>query len=404
MSTVPLHAVVLPDDPADPTDPTAPARAVGILMRAIERMHSGGPPITPVTGAAARDLPGAVPDGTGAVLSTSGSTGAAKRTALPRSALLASCAASLRRLGGPGDWLLCLPVGFVAGFQVVSRAVVGGNRVTTLDGGRFDAPAFVAATRRMGPGRRYTALVPTQIKRLLADPGGRAALSGFDRVMVGGAPLDGDTAARLGAVTDFVATYGMTETGGGCVYDGVPLDGVRVRIVDEIVHIGGDTVASTYLGAAEEELSRFSTEGGLRWYRTSDRGRWDDGHRLVPLGRTDDLINTGGFKVSAGAVEQALLGVDGVDSAVVMGLPDHEWGELVGAHVVLRAGTAPPDTGALRDRVRLRLGRAAMPKRIVFHEDVPLLPNAKIDRSAVRARLSAAPSVHTYAPLHGREG
>jgi o-succinylbenzoate---CoA ligase len=392
VSTVPLRSVVLPDDPG---------RAVDLLTRATEQMYRGGPAIAPVTSAVtARQHPGTVPDGTGVVLSTSGSTGTPKRTALSREALLASASASLGRLGGPGDWLLCLPVGFVAGFQVVSRAVVGGGRVTTLNGERFDAAAFVAATRRMGPGRRYTALVPTQVKRLLADPDGRAALSGFDQVMVGGAPLAQRVAAELRDVTDFVATYGMTETGGGCVYDGVPLDGVSVRIVDEIVHLGGDTVATTYLGAAEEEQSRFYTDGGLRWYRTADRGRWDEDQRLVPLGRIDDLINSGGLKISAVAVEQALLGVDWVDSAVVMGLPDPEWGELVSAHVVLRAGASAPDVEVLRDRVGLRLGRAAIPKRIVFHDDVPLLSNSKIDRSAVRERLSAA----RYASAHSREG
>jgi O-succinylbenzoic acid--CoA ligase len=389
---VSLQPVVLPDHPA---------RAVDVLMRAIEKMYDDGPAIAPVVGAAAaRDLPGTVPEGTGVVLSTSGSTRAPKRTALPRSALLASCSASLRRIGGAGDWLLCLPVGFVAGFQVVSRAVVGGSRVTTLDGGRFDAAAFVTATHRMGPGRRCTALVPTQVKRLLADPAARAALSSFDQVLVGGAPLDHHTASQLRDVTDFVATYGMTETGGGCVYGGVPLDGVRVRIVDDIVHVGGATMASTYLGAGEEEQSRFYTEGGLRWYRTSDRGRWDDDHRLVPLGRIDDLINTGGLKISAGEVEHALLGVGWVDSAVVMGLPDREWGELVGAHVVPRAGMSPPDRDALRDRVRRQLGPAAVPKRIVFHDTVPLLPNSKIDRSAIRERLSTA----AYATTPVREG
>lgn len=394
MPTVPLHQVALPDHPAQAAD---------LLLRATEQLYrdDGGPAIAPLTTpATAHHLPATVPDGTALVLSTSGSTGTPKRTALPRSALLASGSASLRRLGGPGNWLLCLPVGFVAGFQVISRAVIGGTRVTTLDSRRFDTAAFVAATRRMGPGRRYTALVPTQITRLLADPDARAALAGFDQVMVGGAPLPEHTAAQLRAVTGVVTTYGMTETGGGCVYDGVPLDGVSVRIVDEIVHIGGDTVATGYLGATPEEHSRFSTHNGRRWYRTSDRGRWDDDHRLVPLGRTDDLINTGGLKISAGAVEQALLDIDGIDSAVVMGLPDPEWGELVSAHLVLKPGAPPPDTGVLRKQVRERLGPAAIPKRIVFHDDLPLLANSKIDRSAVRARLSAA----RHPRAHGREG
>jgi O-succinylbenzoic acid--CoA ligase len=404
VSDIPLRPVVLPEDPS---------RAVDVLLRSTEDMYDGRHAIAPVTSAAqARELAGTVPDGTGVVLSTSGSTGVPKRTVIPRSALLASCSASLNRLGGDGSWLLCLPAGFVAGFQVVSRAVIGGARVTPLDSGRFDAAGFAAAARRMGSGRRYTALVPTQVKRLLADADARAALADFDKVLVGGAPLDHDTAARLHEVTDVVVTYGMTETGGGCVYDGQPLDGVRVRIVDGIVHVGGDTVASGYLGAVGEESARFYTDGGQRWFRTSDRGRWGgDGH-LIPLGRADDLINTGGVKVSAEAVERILLGVDWVDSAVVMGLPDHEWGEIVCAYVVPRAGTTR-NTESLRDRIRGQLGGAAILKKIVFSYDVPLLPNSKIDRSEVRERLRAAVgsagargSTHRSirSSMHSREG
>ncbi|MBA4863771.1 AMP-binding protein [Streptomyces sp. PSKA54] len=382
MSGIPLRPVVLPEDPA---------RAVDVLLRSTEDMYDGRHAIAPVTSAAqATELARTVPDGTGVVLSTSGSTGVPKMTVIPRSALLASCSASLNRLCGAGSWLLCLPPGFVAGFQVVSRAVIGGARVTPLDSGRFDAAGFAAAARRLGPGRRYTALVPTQVKRLLADADATAALADFDKVLVGGAPLDHDTAARLREVTDVVVTYGMTETGGGCVYDGQPLDGVRVRIVDGIFHVGGDTVASGYLGAAGEESARFYTDGGRRWFRTSDRGRWDDEGHLIPLGRADDLINTGGVKVSAEAVERILLGVDWVDSAVVMGLPDHEWGELVCAYVVPRAGTTTRDSESLRDRIRGQLGGAALLKKIVFSDDIPLLPNSKIDRSEVRERLRAA--------------
>ncbi|MEU8963884.1 AMP-binding protein [Streptomyces sp. NPDC048491] len=384
MSAIPLRPIVLPAEPG---------AAVRLLLPEIERMQRGGDAIAPVSDPAqTAHLPPTVPEGTGVVLSTSGSTGPPKRTALPRTALLASAHATLARLGGPGEWLLCLPLGFVAGFQVLSRAGVGGTAVTTLAGGRFDAAAFVAAARRMGSGRRYTALVPTQVRRLLADAEARAELARFDAVLVGGAPLDRATADRLREVTRHLSTYGMTETGGGCVYDGVPLDGVQVRLVDDIVHIGGPTVAGTYLGAAEAEQSRFSVDAaGVRWFRTADRARWDAG-RLVPLGRTDDLINTGGVKVSAGAVEEVLLGLDWVDSAVVMGLPDPEWGELVSAHVVPRAGMRALGSGAVRESVGRLLGRAAMPKRVVFGEDLPLLPNSKIDRSAIRTRLSLAPA------------
>lgn len=379
MSTIPLRPLILPDDPG---------AAVDLLQREVARVHEGGEAIAPITDTRqARDLPAEVPASTAVVLCTSGSSGVPKRTMLPRAALLASARAAATRLGGDGDWLLCLPAGFVAGFQVISRAVLGGKRVTALDNHHFDIGEFVAATHRMGPGRRYTSLVPTQVKRLLANAESRMALASFDIVLVGGAPLDPETARRLSEITDAVVTYGMTETCGGCVYDGVPLDGVEVRIVDGIIHIGGDIVAGGYLGAAEVEAARFYTDEGRRWYRTADRGHWADG-RLIPTGRIDDLINTGGLKVSATAVEQALLGVDRVDTAVVLGLPDPEWGEMVGAYVVVRAGISAPDVELLRETVRTRLGSASVPKRIRIGNELPLLPNSKIDRRAIRALLT----------------
>ncbi|NNH69622.1 AMP-binding protein [Nocardia uniformis] len=379
MSTIPLQPLVLPTDPG---------AAVALLQREISRVYAGGAAIAPIADAAqAQDLPATVPASTAVVLCTSGSSGVPKRTMLSRTALLASARASAARLGGDGDWLLCLPMGFVAGFQVVSRAVLGGRQVTALAGSHFDTGEFAASAHRMRPGRRYTALVPTQVRRLLADAESRTALAGFDAVLVGGAPMDPETARRLRDSTDVVLTYGMTETCGGCVYDGVPLDGVRIRIVDGVIHIGGDIVAGGYLGADEAEAARFYTDDGLSWYRTADRGVWADG-RLIPTGRIDDLINTGGVKVSATAVEAALLELDWVDAAVVLGLPDQEWGELVGAYVLARDGISPPDIELLRETIRGRLGRAAVPKRIVIGNDLPLLPNSKIDRRAIRNRLT----------------
>ncbi|MFI6868817.1 AMP-binding protein [Nocardia sp. NPDC050406] len=375
---IPLRPVLLPDDPR---------AAVELLQREIDGLRRGGDAVAPITDiAAAHDLPALVPDSTAVVLCTSGSSGVPKRTMLRRDALRASARAAATRLGGDGDWLLCLPAGFVAGFQVISRAVLGGTTVTTLASEHFGAAEFVAATRRMRPGRRYTSLVPTQVGRLLADREARTALGTFDAVLVGGAPLDAETARRLRELTTVVVTYGMTETCGGCVYDGVPLDGVEVRIEDDIIHLGGAVVAGGYLGADPEEAARFYLDGGQRWYRTADRGRWVDG-RLVPTGRIDDLINTGGVKVSATAIERVLREADRVEAAVVLGLPDPEWGELVGAYVVAREGASEPDTQLLRDLVRTRLGRASVPKHLVVGTELPLLPNSKIDRRAVRERL-----------------
>ncbi|APA99455.1 o-succinylbenzoate--CoA ligase [Nocardia seriolae] len=377
MPSIPLTPLLVPEDPE---------LAVTALQRAVEAAHRGDRAVAPITDPAqARSLPETVAAGTAALLSTSGSSGVPKRTLLSRSALLASARATSERLGGPGDWLLCLPAGFVAGFQVISRAVLGGTRVSALREGRFDPAGFAAAARALPAGRRYTSLVPTQIARLLADAESRDALAGFDRVLIGGARLDEATDRRLRAVTAAVITYGMTETCGGCVYDGVPLRGVRVRIVDELIHIGGDVVADGYLDPPADQP--FYTEDGTRWYRTADRGLLS-ADVLVPTGRIDDLINTGGVKVSAIAIEQALSEFSDIQAAVVMGVPDPEWGELVGAYVVPRQGVPMPDPELLRDRVRQRLGRAAVPKRFVLGTEVPLLPNSKIDRRAVHQRLT----------------
>ncbi|MBL1076332.1 AMP-binding protein [Nocardia sp. 2] len=382
-STVPLRPLLLPEDAE---------QAVVLLRQEIERMHRGGAAIAPVTNLEqVRALPETVPESVAVVLSTSGSSGVPKRTMLSRNALAASARASSARLGGAGEWLLCLPAGFIAGFQVVSRAVLGGTRVQALGGGAFHAAGFAAAARRLGAGTRYTSLVPTQVKRLLADAEGRAALALFDKVLIGGAPLDAQSDRRLREITGAVVTYGMTETCGGCVYDGRPLDGVQVRLVDGVIHLGGDVVADGYLGAALADSACFYTDGDRRWYRTADRGHWSDG-LLVPTGRVDDLINTGGMKVSALAIEAAVAEFDGVDTAVILGLPDPEWAAAVGAYIVVRQGFPPPDPEALRAHVRERLGRAAAPKRIVFGETLPLLPNSKIDRRAVREFLSGGSS------------
>ncbi|WP_084535186.1 AMP-binding protein [Nocardia yamanashiensis] len=375
---VPLRPVVLPVDAA-----AAAELLAGEILRALD----GGDAIAPVTDStAAQGLPRVVPANVAVVLSTSGSSGVPKRTMLSGSALRASCAATARRLGGDGDWLLCLPAGFVAGFQVIARAALGGTTVFTLDGGKFDPAGFAAAVERMGAGRRYTSLVPTQVKRLLEDPDGRKALARMDRVLVGGAALDRNLADRLRELTTVVTTYGMTETCGGCVYDGVPLDGVEVRIVDGLIHLGGPSIAEGYLGAAPEEAARFYAADGRRWYSTADRGQFTDG-LLTPTGRVDDLINTGGVKVSAVAIEAVLAELDWIDSAVVMGLPDPEWGELVSACVVPRPGGAAVDTAPMRELIRARLGRAAVPKRVVVLDELPLLPNSKIDRLAIRELL-----------------
>jgi O-succinylbenzoic acid--CoA ligase len=250
--------------------------------------------------------------------------------------------------------------------------------------------------------------VPTQLLRLL-DAGGAPleALCGYAAVLVGGAALDPGLRARADvAGVRVVATYGMSETSGGCVYDGVPLDGVRIALAgdatgmrdsyDEDVRlagagggrilVAGPTLASGYLGRPDDTATAFA--GGR--FRTGDLGRWVGG-RLEVLGRADDVIVTGGEKVAPAAVERALSAQPGVHAACVVGLPDAEWGQVVAA-VVVRDASAPGHED-LRHAVRDALGRAAVPRRLLDLTALPQRGIGKPDRRAVTRLFTEAPPV-----------
>ena len=360
--------------------------AVAALTAALAAALDGGPAVLPLAvGAAApavRDDPG------GVLVATSGSTGAPRLVALPPAALHASADATAARLGGPARWLLALPADHVAGVQVVVRALRAGAEPVVMDlRAGFRPDGFAAATAALGPGRRATSLVPTQLHRLL-DAGGPAldALRGYAAVLVGGAALDERLRARAEAAgVAVVATYGMTETAGGCVYDGVALDGVRVRLAaDGRVVLGGPTLAAGYLDDPDATAAAFTTDGrGAREFRTGDRGRVTGG-RLEVLGRVDDVIVTGGEKVDPAAVERVLADQPGVRAACVVGLPDDEWGAVVGAAVVVDpAADAAADRDRCRAAVRARLGRAAVPRVLRVVDALPLRGIGKPDRAAV---------------------
>ncbi|WP_166518222.1 AMP-binding protein, partial [Candidatus Blastococcus massiliensis] len=257
-------------------------------------------------------------DGADLVVVTSGSTGSGRGVLLSADAVRASATATLDRLGGPGTWLLALPVSAIAGLQVLCRSEVAGREAVRLD---KDEKLVTAVARLPAGDRRYTALVPTQLVRFLeAEP---HALRSFDAVLVGGAATDPAPLARARAAgVRVVTTYGMTETAGGCVYDGVPLDGVSVRVTDGGVELAGPVLASGYRLDPEGTVAAFA-DG---WFRTRDAGRLDDG-RLTVLGRLDDVVITGGVNVAPGAVEVALREHPGVADAVVVGRPDPEWGQ-----------------------------------------------------------------------------
>ena len=327
-----------------------------------------------------------VAEGTAVVVRTSGSTGASKGVELSAAALQHSARASLDRLGArPGErWLCCLPVTHVAGLQVLVRSLVSGTEPVLAE--RADAETVA------GSGCAHVSLVPTQLQRLLeARP--PVALAGFSSVLLGGAAAPaGLLAAARAAGVPVVTTYGMTETCGGCVYDGVPLDGTHVAIRSDDdgrpaesgrIWISGPVLFSGYRGPS------LGGPAALRdgWFRTGDLGRLDASGRLMVRGRADDVINTGGHKVVPGEVAAALQTCPGVKDVAVVGQPDPEWGERVIAVVVPADPADPPALELLRLHVRERLPRYAAPSRVVMVDAVPMLPSGKHDIVRLRQEL-----------------
>jgi O-succinylbenzoic acid--CoA ligase len=358
------------------------------LVAGLADALDGGPAVLPVEPGQSLPPPGEPDPGTAVVIMTSGSSGEPKLVQLPAAALRASAEATAVRLGGPGRWLLALPATHVAGVQVIVRSLLAGHGPVYQDlRDGFRPAGFAAATAALtGAQRRYTSLVPTQLVRLLdADGAALEALRSYHAVLVGGAALDSGLHTRaLAAGVRVVTTYGMSETAGGCVYDGVPLNGVQVLLdADGGIRLGGPTLASGYLGRPDLTARTF-TDG---WFRTGDHGRVRDG-RLEVLGRLDDMIITGGEKVAPAAVERVLLTQPAVRAACVVGLPDPEWGQVVAAAVVVDPTADAPDLDRLSEAVRAELGRAAAPRRLRTLPEIPLLGIGKPDRAAVTELLA----------------
>jgi o-succinylbenzoate---CoA ligase len=309
------------------------------------------------------------------IVQTSGSTGAPKRVVLSRPAVLASVAATHRALGGPGRWVLALPATYVAGLMVLARSVVADRTPVLLDA----YPSLAAANHGWAPGpsRRYISLVPTQLHRMLDSPMEVAALGAMDAILLGGGPIDPELRARAAAARlRVVATYGASETCGGCVYDGVPLDGVDVALGDDgRIRIGGPTLFDGY--DDDWALTRETLADG--WFQTSDLGRVDEDGRLEVVGRLDDVVVSGGVNVATNAVAGRLREHPAITAAEVLGLPDPEWGQRVVAFVV---GTVSLDEA--RDWAAAGVPRAWAPRQLVVLESLPMLANGKVNRVALR--------------------
>ncbi|WP_166866769.1 AMP-binding protein [Salinibacterium sp. ZJ70] len=352
------------------------------VLEALHRAFAGGDALFVASGAAgasAEPLPERVPQRTGLIVETSGSTGRPKRVVLSTDAVLASAAASESALGGPAQWVLALPVNYIAGLNVLARSLCAETEPVAVTGERFTVQGFVDATARLSSLDRATALVPAQLAMLLEDAPARDALRTFQAVLVGGQSTPRallDRAREAGV--HVVRSYGSSETAGGCVYDGVPLGGTRVAIVDGEVRLAGPTLAEGYLDDEQLTSERFVEADGTRWFRTADAGEFaDDVLRVV--GRRDDVLVSGGVKVALGAIEEALARHPGFEEVVVVAVPDERWGERP---VAVAAGPETDDDAAIA-AVAERLGPVARPARVIRVDALPRLASGKPDRRAI---------------------
>lgn len=315
------------------------------------------------------------------VVPTSGSTGTPRLAMLSGSALRASAEDSATMLGGSGTWVHALASHYIAGLMVVVRSIVAGTPLSVLDStGGFRPDRFVesvAHAQRNTTSPTMTALVPTQLHRLIASPDALNALRSLDAVLVGGAACPAYLLERArNEGVNVVTTYGMTETCGGCVYDGVPYPRTEVRIDDGLIALRGPQLFSGYAGQPD------ATNAVLRdgWFHTSDRGHLDDGVLHV-LGRSDDVVITGGVNVSLSSVETALHKVPGVHQAAAVAVDDEQWGCQIVGFITADTEVAAED---VRSHVRQALGAAATPRQVVIVPQLPTLPSGKPDRQALR--------------------
>ncbi|MCT1514784.1 o-succinylbenzoate--CoA ligase [Dietzia cercidiphylli] len=375
--------------------------AVTALFPTFEQLLADrGPALLPVPSddpARTRLLVGAmhpdepIDDRAALVVSTSGSTGIPKGAMLSAAALAASASATDAFLGGPGRWLLALPAHHIAGLQVILRSLRAGHEPVVMDVTRgFDPAALPGAVAACtgtsaaagGSARTYTSLVPGQLAKVLDEGPAEAvaALASLDAVLLGGAAAAPELLDRAaGAGIRVVRSYGMSETAGGCVYDGEPLPGVTVEIDDDEgrVWLAGPQLAMGYRNAPDHPA--FAREG---WFRTDDAGRVGQDGRLRILGRLDEALSVGGLTLLPQAVEDALRRHPAVVDVVVVGIPDPRLGTRPVAAVTLRS-TATPDE--LRAHVTALLGAHSAPAAVAVVDALPLLPGGKVDRRAVAA-------------------
>ncbi|MBL3688078.1 acyl-CoA synthetase [Leucobacter zeae] len=368
------------------------------LVPALADALSGGAPVLPVApgtdpGVVSELLAADLPRGTALVVRTSGSSGVPKSVALSAAALRASAEATHEAFGGPGQWLVALPAHLISGLQMLVRSAVSGIAPVFFDGG-FDAARLLEVADGLESDRRYVSLVPVQFSRLLdlaeADPAAAEALRRFDAVLVGGQAVPRALRQRAHELgVSLKRSYGMTETSGGCVYDGVEIGDTRVRIRDGEVQLAGSALALGYVGDPELTAQRFVEHAGrdgapTRWYRTGDAGELLGG-MLTVTGRLDRVLVSGGVNVSLDEVERVVREFPGWAGAVALAAPHPEWGERVS--LVVEAGDAAAagaeTYAAVSSALRARLGAAAVPEWVTEIDAMPRLAGGKPDLRAI---------------------
>lgn len=394
-------------------DPTHPAPRTVVFLRdpaSVPPSTLRGCAATPEEAFAPEEYPGLADqitndphflDGVDLIIATSGSSaGKPRLVGLSIDALIASARATELTLDGPGRWILALPTHHIAGAMVLLRAAVAGTNpqvVDTTDGFDPDAllPAIAGVTQDDMPS--YLSLVPTQLVQCLeAGEEIMSALRSLSTIIVGGAAISQSLLQRaLDVGLKVRTTYGMTETSGGCVYDGEPMPGVTVRAVDwdgrTRLAFNGPILMTRYLDAD----SPFFEEGGHRWLISGDMGSIRASGKVEVHGRADDVIVSGGLSIAPGPVRRAVRSCENISDAWMLGTPDEKWGHIVTALVIPRH--MPSDSlemaklgNAVRDHAAARIGRAQAPRRVVAVESLPYLGFDKIDRSAAAKAANAA--------------
>ncbi|MFW0107524.1 AMP-binding protein [Rothia sp. P7181] len=339
------------------------------------------------------------PEDIALLVGTSGSTGTPKTTMLSRAALLHSAQATAEATGSQySQWLLCLPVHYIAGAQVLVRSVLNGTSPIVTNSirynTRFSSEDFLNSARSMTAEKKMVSLVPTQLQQLLDDvqrfPELLELLQGFCGILLGGAPAS--IALREQAQKyqlKIFTTYGSAETAGGCVYNGRALSSTQLRIETQHpedtvgrIWLGGKHIAHGYLDQPQRTAQHFWCDNnGTRWYRTDDIGSLSQGF-LEVHGRADDIIISGGVKISPAPIAQCLESHPAVVSAFVFPVPHRRWGQAVGC-VVYAPEESPARLSPQLQQLCQNLEPAQRPKYLRVINSLPLLPTGKPDRGAL---------------------